>query len=126
MGYVGDTAKRWGATIATATVGYFWSHAALPWILLVGLPAVTGWLAYLGDAGTYKVALAVQFAFAAMAVGLYHADLELSRRRIKNVIQFGNVRFGRNINGPGIFLGIVFVNASEFPVEFEIKNYAQR
>lgn len=126
MGSVGDTAKRWGAAIATATVGFFWSHAALPWILLIGLPVVTGWLAYLGDAGAYKVALAVQFAFAAMAVGLYHADLEMSRRRIKNVVQFSNVRFGRNINGPGIFLGIAFVNASEFPVEFEIKKLRTR
>jgi hypothetical protein len=114
------------STVAFATIGFIWSHAVLPWLVLVGPPIVTGLLAYLNDAGAYKVALAVQFSFAAMAVGLYYADLELSRRRVKGNLQFHSVRVGRNINGPGIFLGVVFSNTSDFPIEFEVKELRTR
>ena len=110
-----------GRAIASATVGFVWGHAVMPWVVLVAPPIVTGWLAYLSDAGAYKTALAIQISFAAMSAGLYFADLELFRRRIKDKLQFSSVRFGRNIGGPGFFLGIVFSNTSDFPIEFEIK-----
>jgi hypothetical protein len=121
-----NSTGRWMSTIAMATVGFVWSHAILPWLVLIGPPIMTGLLAYLGDAGGYKIALAVQFSFAAMAVGFYYADLELSRRRINGNLQFSSVRVGRNINGPGIFLGVVFSNTSDFPIEFEMKELRTR
>lgn len=69
---------------------------------------------------------AAQFSFAAMAVGLYFTDLEISRRQIKDRLVFHSVRFGRNINGYGVFLGFMMHNISGFPIELELKELRTR
>jgi hypothetical protein len=94
-------------------------HVTLTYIIPLGLPLVTGYLAHLRGVPWDQVLLFGGIMFAAVAHGLVKFDDWFNRRRVKDKLVVGNVRVLRDEAGPGIALGIELHNTAGFPVEFE-------
>jgi len=112
-------------TVSLSTVGFLWTHWALPSLLVVGSPLVVGVSAYFANVQWRLVFLCALLAFASAAVGVYFADLEISRRVLKGKLLFESlllVKSIKNIEGSEFCIGFRFKNTSDFPVQFDVRH----
>ena len=117
--------KDLAKTVSLSTVGFIWTHWALPSLLVAGSPIMVGVSAYFANVQWHLVFLCALLAFASAAVGVYFADLEVSRRILKGKLHFESVWVGRSIqnpNGTGLCVGFVFRNSSDFPIQFKLND----
>ncbi len=56
-------------------------------------------------------------AFAGVTTGLVRLDDWIGRRRVKGKLDFAQIIFGRNINGPGIYLGVSLTSRAAIPMD---------
>jgi hypothetical protein len=112
--------------------GWIWSSLAagslravafqltLSYLLPIGIPVLIGYLGLVQGLPWMHVAVGVGLMFACVTTGLVRLDDWLERRRVRDKLTFASIRFGRNISGPGMFLGVVLNSRASVPVEFEV------
>lgn len=83
--------------------------------------AVTAPLGYIQGLPWMYIWVASGLMFAATAHGLQQFALLRDRTKIKDNLNFAQIRIGRNIHGEGMFLGVLFVNQANSPIEFDVQ-----
>ena len=119
-----DSGHRWfWRSITGATIAYAWTSVVLPYIAPLGATLIAMLLALAAEPKIPWVYIwvAMLVAFAMTSVGILRLDEMLERRRVKDKLNFAKMRYGRNIHGPGVFLGIILGSSASVPIEFEVE-----
>lgn len=114
--------------LATGTVSYVWGKFVLPAIVVLGAPLVTIVLGAFAEPVIPWMYIWVSaiVSLAAASGSMVWIDQTIEKRRIKNKLNFAKMRLGRNIHGPGVFLGVELSNTAMVPVEFRVERVQTR
>jgi hypothetical protein len=105
--------------IAAGSIKAIASQITLTYLIPIGLPLVTAWVGYLQGLPWMYVFVGSGLMFGGVATGLVRFNEWIDRRSVTSKLTFTEPRIGRDIHGQGIFLGALFHNAANFPIELE-------
>jgi hypothetical protein len=121
-----DEQKWVTRALARGSLSAIGKHITTAYLIPIGVPLVTGYLAYLRSVPWDQVLLYGAVTFAGVTHGLVKFDDWLDRRRVKEKLTVGLVRVGRAMVGPGMRFGIQLDSEAAVPIEFDVVDVATR
>jgi hypothetical protein len=119
--------RRWlQRAVAAGSIKAIASQITLTYVIPIALPIVTVLAGYLHGLPWMYLLTAAGIMFATISTGLVRFDEWIDRRRVSDKLRFASVRIGKDIRGEGFFLGVVFHNAADVTMEFEIEEMRTR
>ncbi len=102
--------------LVAGSLSAFARHFTLIYVLPVGAPVVTALIGYFSGIPWFYIWLGALASVTFVITSLLRADEWLARRRIQDKLVFSSLRVGRNIHGPGMFLGMILANQAQTPL----------
>lgn len=116
---MGNEKGWWARQVASGGVQGIVFHITTTYGIPVGVPLMTGVAGWLGGFQWFYIIIGVTFATAMVFHGLVKWD-EWQSKGVEHQIAFRSVRFGKEIHGKGITIGLEMVSSASFPLDFEV------
>jgi hypothetical protein len=120
------TGKWLTRTVTGAAVKAVVQHAMVTYVIPLGIPLVTGYLAYLQGLPWAYIITCTALTLAGLTHFMVKFDDLQERRRVKDKITFRDILVGRGFPGNGIVLGVILNNRAKIPVECELREMRTR
>jgi len=114
---VGAGTTLWALLTSPMAAAYLWGPLLTAWGFIAG---------WKEDIPTPYLLAACSLIFASACWAALQTSILLDRSRVKDRLNFTRMRIGRNINGPGMFLGVDLHSQASVPIEMEVQEVKTR
>jgi hypothetical protein len=115
-----------GRALAAGSIQAVAGHITATYFIPIGAALMTGYAGYIQGLPWMYIMIGAGLMFAAITTGLVKFDEWRDRRRVEGKLAFVSVRAGRNIRGPGVFLGILLTNNAKMAISLKIHDVRTR